>query len=255
MIPLPAIFLGAPIAHRAYHDRSLGRPENSRGAILAAVEAGYNIEIDVQLSADGIAVVFHDYELRRLTHSSGRVRALSAERLGAVRLRDCDEGIPTLREVLELVAGRVGILIEIKDQDGAMGDAVGPLEADVAGALRGYVGPVAVMSFNPNSIAAFSALSPETPVGLTTSGYTVEGWPLLLASTRNRLREIPDIDRVAASFISHEAAYLDCARVSELKSQGIAVLCWTIRSPEAECEARRIAQNVTFERYAADLPA
>jgi glycerophosphoryl diester phosphodiesterase len=255
MIPLPAIFLDAPIAHRAYHDRNSGRPENSRGAIFAAVEAGYNIEIDVQLSSDAVAMVFHDYELRRLTHSAGRIGALSAKDLSEVRLRDCNEGIPTLREVLNIIAGRVGILIEIKDQDGAMGTNVGPLEADVADALQGYAGPVAVMSFNPNSIAAFRKLSPETPVGLTTSAYSPEGWPLLPAATRDYLREIPDVDRVGASFISHEAADLRRPRVTDLKSNGVAVLCWTIRSTLAEAEARRIAQNVTFESYPAALRA
>lgn len=255
MALLPAIFLKTPIAHRAFHNRGLGRPENSRAAILAAIQMGYNIEIDVQLSADGVAVVFHDYELRRLTHSVGRVQALSAQALGAVRLRDCDEGIPTLREVLDLVAGRVGILIEIKDQDGAMGADVGRLEADVAAALRDYAGPVAVMSFNPHSIAVFHSFSPETAVGLTTSGYTADGWPLLSAATRDHLRGIPDADRVGASFISHEAADLTRVRVADLKSQGLAILCWTIRSRAAEDDARRIAHNVTFEGYDADLQA
>ncbi len=81
MAVLPEIFLRNPIAHRAYHDRSAGRPENSRGAVQAAIDAGYNIEIDVQLSADGQAMVFHDYDLRRLTPRGGRLAALTAEGL------------------------------------------------------------------------------------------------------------------------------------------------------------------------------
>jgi glycerophosphoryl diester phosphodiesterase len=251
MSRLPDIFLRRPIAHRAYHDRAMGRPENSIGAVTAALDAGYNIEIDVQLSSDGVAVVFHDYDLRRLTHHAGRVNALSARALADVRLRDCDEGVPTLREVLDLVAGRVGVLIEIKDQDGGMGPDVGALEASVAEALRSYVGPVAVMSFNPHSVAAFQCLAPDVPIGLTTSAYSSDGWPLLPAKTREHLRAIPDFEKLGADFISHEAADLDRSRVAELKAKQVPILCWTIRSPEAEKSARSVADNVTFEGYPA----
>ena len=77
-VPLPADFLSLPIAHRAYHDRAARRPENSRAAIRAAISEGYAIEIDIQPSADGVAMVFHDYDLRRLTGVPGRTRAAEA---------------------------------------------------------------------------------------------------------------------------------------------------------------------------------
>jgi len=248
---LPEVFLSRPIAHRALHDRAAGRPENSRAAIRAAVAAGYGIEMDLQPSADGVPMVFHDYDLRRLTGVPGRVRGLTAAELGAIRLLDAEDGIPTLAEVLEIVAGQVPLLIELKDQDGAMGPAVGALEEATAQVLEGYAGPVAVMSFNPNSVAAFHALAPQVPVGLTTSAYTAADWPLLPAAVRAQLREIPDYARAGCCFISHEAADLPAPRVAELKAQGAAILCWTIRSPEAEAAARRVAQNVTFEGYLA----
>ena len=123
---LPRGFVDLPLAHRALHDVAQGRPENSRAAIRAAIEAGYGIEIDVQLSADGAAMVFHDYALDRLTHDSGAVRLRSAADLKAVPLKGGDEGIPDLPEVLQLVAGQVPLLIELKDQDGAMGTNLGP---------------------------------------------------------------------------------------------------------------------------------
>lgn len=251
MAPLPGAFLSCPIAHRALHDRAAGRPENSRAAVRAAVAAGYAIEIDLQPSADGVPMVFHDYDLRRLTGVPGRVRGLSAAELGATRLLDAEDGIPTLAEVLEIVGGKVPLLIELKDQDGAMGPEVGPLEAATARVLAGYAGPVAVMSFNPHAIAAFHAAAPDVAVGLTTSAYRAEDWPLLPAKVREALREIPDYDRVGASFISHEAADLGARRVAELQAQGAAVLCWTIRSTDAEAAARKVAQNVTFEGYLA----
>ncbi len=112
---LPTSFLKAPVAHRGLHDVTDGRPENSSAAIRAAIAAGYGIEIDLQLSSDGHAMVFHDYMLDRLTQDQGPVRARSAAELGKVLLAGCDEGIPDFTEVLEIVGGRVPLLVELKD--------------------------------------------------------------------------------------------------------------------------------------------
>jgi len=247
-------FLTRPIAHRAFHDLAAGRPENSRAAISAAIAAGYAIEIDIQISADGRAMVFHDYDLGRLTPETGAIGQRPADELSAIPLKGGDEGIPTLREVLALVAGRAPLLIEIKDQDGALGADVGPLEQAVAEELAGYAGAVALMSFNPHSVAALAEAAPDLPRGITTCGYAAEHFPRLSASTRARLRGIPDFERVGASFISHAAADLGHPRVAELKARGVPVLCWTIRSEQAEAEARRIADNITFEGYEAAHP-
>jgi glycerophosphoryl diester phosphodiesterase len=111
------------------------------------------------------------------------------------------------------------------------------------------------MSFNPHSVARMAVLAPQVPRGLTTSAYDPEDWSPLPEDTCTRLRGIPDYDRTGASFLSHEAADLARPRVAELKAQGAAVLCWTIRSPEAEDRARQVAQNITFEGYAARHPA
>ncbi|MEZ5777555.1 MAG: glycerophosphodiester phosphodiesterase family protein [Paracoccaceae bacterium] len=254
-VPLHPGFLSRPFAHRGYHDRAAGRPENSRVAFRAAIGAGYGIECDIQPSADGVPMVFHDYDLRRLTGTAGRIRGRTAGELAALPLLGGQEGIPTLTEMLAIAAGQVPLLIEIKDQDGAMGPDVGPLEAAVAKDLRNYDGLVALMSFNPNSVAALADAAPETPRGLTTSAYTPDDWPLLPAKVRDRLRDIPDFDATGSSFISHEAADLARPRVAALKAAGAAILCWTIRSPAMEAEARRVAANVTFEGYAARLPA
>lgn len=250
---LPGVFTRTPIAHRALHDISDGRPENSRAAIRAAIAAGYGIEIDLQLTTDAQALVFHDYDLGRLTGQSGPVRGLSREQACSVALRHGDgETIPTLSEIVALVDGQVPLLIEIKDQDGAMGTAIGPLEQATAAALRGYSGPVAVMSFNPHSVARMAELAPDLPRGLVTSGYDPAEWPLPVA-TCERLRQIPDFDSCGASFISHDKADLENPRVAELRADGVPVLCWTVRSPSEEAEARCHADNVTFERYLAPL--
>ncbi|MDE3123681.1 MAG: phosphodiesterase [Paracoccaceae bacterium] len=256
MMPaLPDAFLTLPIAHRAFHDRDAGRPENGMEAIDAAIAAGYGIEVDIQPSSDGVPMVFHDDTLDRLTDASGPIKDRTAADLGALTLKGGASGIPTLAAVLAKIAGRVPLLIEIKDQDGANGPNVGPLEAAVAEALKGYKGPVALMSFNPHSVAAMARLAPDLPRGITSCSYPAKDWPEISAAERARLAAIPDYDRVGASFISHEAADLSNPRVADLKAAGATILCWTIRSPEAEAAARKVAQNITFERYAAAIPA
>lgn len=244
-------FLTSPIAHRGYHDAAAGVVENSRAAFDAAITAGYAIELDVQLSADGHAMVFHDYEMSRLTDQSGAIRTRSRDALTQITLKGSDELIPTLPEILTLIAGRVPVLIETKDQDGAMGPDVGPLEQSVATALKDYNGPVAVMSFNPHSVVALAECAPKVARGLVTCHFGAEHWQLLNEATRHRLREIPDYARTGASFISHRHDDLTNPRIAELKAAGAKVICWTIRSQQDDAEARKIADNVTFEGYAA----
>ncbi|WP_299966220.1 glycerophosphodiester phosphodiesterase family protein [uncultured Roseobacter sp.] len=251
---LPDVFLRVPLAHRALHDLSAGRPENSRAAVRAAIAAGYGIEIDLQQSADARAMVFHDTTLDRLAEGSGPVRARSAADLAQVPLRGGHEGIPDLAEVLDLVSGQVPLLIEIKDQDGAMGPAIGPLEQAIALALAGYAGPVAVMSFNPHSVARMAELCPEIPRGLVTDAFEARDWTLP-EETRARLRGVPDYWDLGCSFISHNMHDLARPRVAALKAEGAAVLCWTVRSPEDEAQARSVAQNITFEGYKPPLDA
>ena len=212
--PLPPEFLAVPLAHRALHGP--GRAENSLAAVEAAVAAGYGIEIDVQLTADGRAVVFHDEDLARLTEETGAVRARMAAELGRVALKAGGGTIPTLPQVLEAVAGRVPLLIEVKDQDGSMGPRVGELEQAVAIDLAPYEGPVAVMSFNPYSVDALRHYAPSVPRGLTTCSWDPEDWPGVPGETCARLRDIPDFGSTGASFISHQASDLDRPRVLEL---------------------------------------
>lgn len=254
-VPLPPGFLRLPLAHRALHDRAAGVIENSPAAIRAAIAAGYGIEIDLQLSRDGEAMVFHDDDLGRLTAAAGPVGARTAAELTALTLRGSEDRIPTLAQVLDLVAGRAPLLIELKDQTLTMAETDGRLEAATARLLADYRGEVAVMSFNPHSVAHMARLAPQVPRGLTTSAYDPEDWAPLDPAICARLRGIPDYDRTGSSFISHEAADLPRPRVAELKAEGARVLCWTVCSPADEALARRIADNITFEGYAAPIPA
>ena len=252
---LPSEFLRLPIAHRSLHDVTDGRPENSRAGIRAAIDAGYGIEIDLQLSADGHAMVFHDYNLERLADGTGPINLLTREQARTISLKGGDgEGIPDLAEVLDLVAGKVPLLIEIKDQDGQLGPNIGVLERATVDALQGYRGPVALMSFNPNSTAELARLAPDLPCGIVTSAYDFADWPELTRPICDRLRDIPDFDRTGASFISHEAGDLSQSRVQKLRDGGVPVLCWTVNSLAEERAARVFADNVTFEGYLSPLP-
>ena len=250
----PSALVKAPFAHRGFHDLNAGRPENSPAAFSAAVERGYAIELDVQLSSDGQAMVFHDYALDRLTAETGPIQQRTAEALAQVKLKGGTDTIQTLPQILSLIDGRVPLLVEIKDQDGAMGDAIGPLEIATARALQDYAGDVAVMSFNPHSIARMALLAPDLTRGIVTSAYRYADWPLSKA-TCDHLREIPDYDRSGASFISHEVDDLSRPRVAELRKIGAMVCCWTVRSTEIEAAARQYADNITFEGYDAVRPA
>lgn len=248
-LPLPPDFLGQPLTHRGLHDRAKGIIENSASAVRAAVAAGYGIEIDVQLTSDGAAMVFHDDRLDRLTPESGPIRGWAARDLVNVTLTGSSETVPTLPEVLDVVAGKVPLLIELKDQSGGTGSAPDELERAVANALRTYGGPVAVMSFNPHMVANMAKRAPNVPRGITTVGYNEKEWPDLDPDTLHALREVGAFDAVGASFISHDWHDLAAPRVTALKAKGIPILCWTVKSAEDEVQARRVADNITFEGY------
>jgi len=257
---LAPAFLRIPLAHRGLHDRSAGRPENSLSAVRAAVAAGYGIEIDLQLSGDGEAMVFHDATLPRVARGRGYVSNRTAAELGRVALRYSRFGdmIPTLSEVLQAVSGQVPLLIEIKDQaGGGSGAGIGPLEAATARALADWDRPddwVAVMSFNPESVAAMASAAPGVPRGLTTWAWPRARTLTLGAARRDRLRAIADYDSVGASFVSHEAGDLDRPRVNELRGRGAGILCWTIRCADTEDAVRKHAHNITFEGYKPAVP-
>jgi len=245
MNALPRAFLARPIAHRGLHGE--GRPENSLAAIRAAARAGYGVEIDVRPSAEGRAMVFHDATLARMTGADGRISDRAAAAIGRLSLPD-GSAIPTLAEALD-AAGDAPLLIEIKDQDGGLGPDIGELPAAVAADLARIPGPVAVMSFNPYAMAAMAAAAPDVPRGLTTCAFDAAGWPDLPGDRRTHLAAMADLPELGAAFISHDVRDLASPAVAAARAAGHAVLCWTVRSAEAEARARLIADNVTFEGY------
>lgn len=244
-------FLTRPLAHRTLHDVRKGRPENSRSGAEAAIAAGYGLEIDLQLSSDGVPMVFHDDCLQRLTRSFGAVRDLSAADLRATRLTHGDEGIPDFEEFLALVGGRVPVLVELKDQDGGLGPNTDVLEQASCDLLRHYQGKVALMSFNPHSVAKCAEYAPDIARGLVTGLFSKGSWPDVADARRKALAQIPDYERVGACFISHNRAHLNHPPVVKLRDAGETVLCWTVKSPEQEAATKGLVDNITFEGYLA----
>ena len=228
-----AELIARPFAHRGLHGP--GVPENSRAAFEAAVAAGRGIELDVQPSADGEAMVFHDARLERLAEAQGPVRGLAADALSRIRLRGSAETIPTLADALALVAGRVPLLIELKTP----GRRSGALSRAVERALAGYDGPVAAMSFNPAVGAWFARHAPERLRGLVVSEA---GKP-----RRGRLRRALAAWWARPDFLAYDVRDLPSAFAARARARGRKVLTWTCRSGEERALGAAFADQIIYE--------
>ena len=249
-------FWARPFAHRGLHDAGAGRPENSLTAFDAAITHGYAIELDVQLSSDGEAMVFHDYTLERLTAEAGRVDARDAAALSRIALFGADDQrIPTLAETLAMIAGRVPVLVEIKDQSGGFDDAGGAaLEARVCEVLFAspYAEQYAVMSFNPVSVARCAALAPDIMRGIVSYDFEHPHDAHVNAAHRKALADLSDFEKSRSDFVSYGADSLPRAEVQALREAGVPVFCWTIRSPKEAERALAHSDQITFEGYLPD---
>ena len=157
-----------PYAHRGLWGGDV--PENSLAAFAAAADAGFGIELDVQLSKDGEVMVFHDYTLDRVCGVPGKVAEHTAAELGKIPLDGVEnECIPTFRQVLETVGGRVPLLIELKGESG--NTALVPKVLEV---LKGYDGKWCMESFNPLLLRAVRRQAPEVVIGLLSSDLIKE---------------------------------------------------------------------------------
>lgn len=235
-------YVGIRYAHRGLHDKIL--PENSLGAFAAACEYGYGIELDVRLSKDGELVVFHDDTLDRMTTESGRVDERDAADLKAIKLAASEEGIPTFREVLELVDGRVPLLVEIKEDAGKLG-----VTRKTAEMLAKYKGDYIIESFNPLAIAEIKKLMPNVIRGVLSQNFLEKKeykkplYGLLQCLVLNVLAR-PDF--IAFDHNGHKNAALKLCR----SLFGATTVAWTTRS-ESE-DALAISHGfdaIIFEHY------
>ena len=162
--------MGVLYAHRGLHDNQNGVPENSMAAFRRAVEAGYGIELDVQLTKDGIPVIFHDFTLERMCGVSGKVDALTYEELQMLSLGQTTEKIPTLREFLDMAAGKVPLIVELKIEwtDLSLCPAVQKMLAE-------YKGVYCIESFNPLALVWYRRYHKEIMRGQLSTNFRCDG--------------------------------------------------------------------------------
>ncbi len=216
---------GCSFAHRGLH--GAGVPENSPTAFAGAIARGLGIECDVQRSSDGQAMVFHDWELDRLTGETGSLRERSAQQLGSITLSGGVDCIPTLRQVLDQVAGQVPILIEVKTRRQR---PVSALCLAVRRVLEGYRGPHAVMGFDPRVSRWFATHSPLTPRGLVITEENDKALP-------GRIRRHLALWYARPDFLAYDIRDLPSRFAASQRRRGMPVASWTVRSAEHAARA------------------
>jgi len=234
------------IAHRGLWTPG-GAPENSLAAFQAACAGGYAIELDVQLTADGEAVVFHDDRLDRLTGRAGRLRDHTAADLGAMALCESDETIPTLADTLTLIGHRAMVYIELKTPFGEVGE----LEKRVSEVLIDHNGPIAVIGFNPYSHAWFADHHPQILRGLDSYSWNDDGARKLAPEMRRSLAALEQVEIARPDFLALGLDMLPSARADLYRAKGMPVIAWTVRSPEQWEAVSDHCDNLIFEGFEA----
>ena len=229
-------------AHRGLHNGE--RAENSMSAFKAAVEGGYGIELDIRLSKDGKLVVFHDDTLDRVCGREGKVIDFTAEELATFKLNGTDDGIPLFSDVLDMVGGRVPLLVEIKEDPGV--DAVSLAACEM---LKGYKGEFIIESFNPLSLRVVKKQYPEVSRGILSHRY-YEYEPfkkplyfLLQSLLLNFL--------CRPAFVAYDHRHADSFALRAVrKIFRVPTLAWTVRSMDDEKKALENGFNgIIFENY------
>lgn len=242
----PGWLVAQPIAHRGLHDRPSGVVENSPAAARAAIARGFAIECDVQLTADGDAVVFHDFDLARLTCQSGSVRERSARALAAIPYSVGEDRITPLTAFLDVIAARVPLVCEIKSRfDGDL-----RLADRVAAVVHGYPGPIALKSFDPAVIAHLRPDAP-CPLGIVAEAvYADPEWAVLEPDRKRDLAALSHFAETRPDFLSYHVNDLPHAAPHLCRTAlGLPVMTWTVRDPAQRETAARWADQIVFEGF------
>ena len=234
-----------PIAHRGLHDETLGQVENTESAFTKALEKSYSIECDIQLTADGEAVVFHDDDVGRILQGSGRVKDFTIRQMKAMTFRNGSDRVQTLAELLEQVNARATLVIEIKslwDNDFTLTDRATDMIAN-------YDGPVALMSFDPHHVARVATTAPEIIRGITADRVIDSYYDPLPVTLRVSMREMLHWPETQPHFVAFDFHQLPFEPVTELRAAGFPIITWTIRNETEASQARRWCDQITFENF------
>ncbi len=243
----PFWLTATPIAHRGLHDRASGVIENTISAARAAIEKGFAIECDVQLSSDGEVVVFHDDALERLTNASGDFKIFSKTEIGSLSLKGTSDHIPTLSEFLDVIAGRVPLICEIKSRfDGSIAAV-----QRVAEVIASYEGPIALKSFDPIMVEATAHHAPDRPRGfIGESVYDDPEWDFLSAEQKKDFATLQSLDAMKLDFLSWYIKDLDHPTPQLARgSLGLPIMSWTVRTADQRIKAQRYADQIVFEGF------
>jgi glycerophosphoryl diester phosphodiesterase len=236
-----------PVAHRGLHDRDRGVIENMPGAVKAAIAGNFSIEVDIQLTADGEAMVHHDHMLGRLTEGSGFLVEKTAAELRAVRFKDTPEQMMSLGDLLSLVAGRVPLVIEVKSHFN--GDR--RLVKRMADLLSSYEGPAVGMSFDPDQVLALRELIPSRPRGIVAQRSYDDGhWDHLTKEQRDTMLYLRHGFQTRPHFVAFWVNQLPAPAPWIARNIfGCPLLGWTVRTQEQRERAARYADQIIFEGF------
>ena len=247
---LPNCFLDKPIAHRGFHDcedlnYAGSGPENSREAIIQACISGYCIEIDVRLSTDYVPIVIHDQNLLRLCKLDINVSETNSSVLFKARLRN-GETIPSLKEILSLVDGKVPILIEVKPREKNQINNI--VAKSIFNTIKKYNGSLALMSFSWSLIEAFNIHSANVPRGLVSKSFDEDNHLLISEQESFGISEV-SLQNQGVSFIAHYCDNLSPQLFQKNILHNRKVLTWTICNKEMAEAAWNLCDNITFEGF------
>jgi len=243
----PAWLTAHPIAHRGLHNASVGVIENTASAFSAAVAGGYGMETDLQISADGEAMVHHDDSLGRLTEGTGRLAEMTAAQIKAIRFKAGTDRILTLGELCDLVAGRATLLLELKSHF----DGDTRLSQRTVDVLSAYRGSVAVMSFDPALIEPMRHLRPALTRGIVAErSYSHSEWRMLPQSLKRSMTWLLHAPKSRPQFIAYSVKDLPAAAPLLARNLfGLPLLTWTVRSDADRKAAARWADQIIFEGW------
>ena len=240
---MPDWLTARPVAHRGLHDASSGVIENNEAAFKAAIADNYSIECDIQITADGEAMVHHDDALGRLTDGAGALKTKTAVELKQVAFKATADRMLTLGELCDLTAGKVALVIELKSRfDGDL-----RLASRAAKVLSGYKGPAAVMSFDPEPVGALRDLASALPRGLVAMQRSASN---PAASGPSATRFVMQALAARLNFLAYRVQDLGTAIPSTARNiLGLPLLTWTVRTPEDRAHAARYADQMIFEGF------
>ena len=236
-----------PIAHRGLHDRARGIIENMPAAAQAAVSGNFSIECDIQLTADGEAMVHHDDALGRLTEGSGALLGMTSGQLRAVKFKDTSERMMALGDLCALVDGRVALVIEVKSHF----DGDRRLVTRMSEVLASYSGPVVGMSFDPDQVLALREKMPALPRGIIAQrNYDDDYWKKLTPEQRESMLHLRHAFRTRPHFVAYRVDDLPAPAPWIARNIfGLPLLTWTVHAPEQRAGAARYADQMIFEGF------